>query len=155
MLYLIWFFPGYFRELWCIYDLMSIYYLSMENWPCNLWIEIFDKLKICCWVWPNTFVQEISVSYLWLFWLKSKLQFYKKTTYVSCKVNVSYIWCFPPRFWNTGLVSSGASLTSGGEGASLALVCHPSSDGITIKMPYVVDFLHRPASHPFFSYWVG
>ena len=36
----------------------------------------------------------------------------------------------------TGLVSSGASLTSWGEGASLALVGHPSSDGVMIKMPY-------------------
>ena len=57
--------------------------------------------------------------------------------------------------WNTGLVSSGASLTSWGEGASLALVGNPSSDGIMIKMPYGVDVLHRPASHPTFSYWVG
>ena len=38
-----------------------------------------------------------------------------------------------------GLVSSEASLTSWGEGASLALVGHPSSDGVTIKMPYGVD----------------
>ena len=37
----------------------------------------------------------------------------------------------------TGLVSSGASLTSCGEGASLALVDHPSSDGV--KMPNEVD----------------
>ena len=59
------------------------------------------------------------------------------------------------RLWNTGLVSSGASLTSWGEGASLALVGHPSSDGITIKMPYGVAVLHRPASHHIFSYWVG
>ena len=51
--------------------------------------------------------------------------------------------------------SSGVSLTSWGEGASLALVGHPSSDGVTIKMPYGVDVLHRPASHPIFSYWVG
>ena len=47
-----------------------------------------------------------------------------------------------------------------GEGASLALVGHPSSDGITIKIPYGVDvLLHRPASHtashPIFSYWIG
>ena len=54
-----------------------------------------------------------------------------------------------------GLVSSRVSLTSWGEGASLALVGHPSSDGVTIKMPYGVDVLHRPASHPIFSYWVG
>ena len=53
------------------------------------------------------------------------------------------------------LVSSRASLASWGEGASLALVCHPSSDGITRKMPYGVDVLHQPASHLIFSYWVG
>ena len=48
-----------------------------------------------------------------------------------------------------------ASRTSWGEGASLALVGNPASDGITIKMPYGVDFLHRPALHPILSYWVG
>ena len=52
-------------------------------------------------------------------------------------------------------MSSEANLTSWGEGTSLALVGHPSSDGITIKMPYGVDVLHRHASHPIFSYWVG
>ena len=63
---------------------------------------------------------------------------------------------FSPRHWNTGMMSSGVSLTSWGEGASLALVGHPSSDGITIKILYGVDvLLHRPASHPVFSYWVG
>ena len=55
---------------------------------------------------------------------------------------------------STWMVSSGVSLTSWG-GVSLALVGHPSSDGVTIKMPYGVDVLHRPASHPIFSYWVG
>ena len=40
------------------------------------------------------------------------------------------------------LVSSGASFTSWGEGASLALVGDPSSDGVTIKMPYGIDVLH-------------
>ena len=45
---------------------------------------------------------------------------------------------------------SRASLTSWGEGASLALVGHPSTDGITINMPYEVDVLHQPASHPIF-----
>ena len=59
------------------------------------------------------------------------------------------------RLWNTGLVSSGASLTSWGRGASLALGGDPSSDGVTIKMPYGVNVLHWPASHPIFSYWVG
>ena len=42
-------------------------------------------------------------------------------------------------------MSSGASLTSWGEGASLALVGHPSSDGIIIKIPSGVDvLLHFP-----------
>ena len=63
---------------------------------------------------------------------------------------------FPSRHTNTGLVSSGVSLTSWGEGASLTLVGHPSSDGIRIKIPYGVDvLLFRPALHPIFSYWVG
>ena len=62
---------------------------------------------------------------------------------------------FSLRHWNTGLVSSGASLASWGEGASLALVDHPSSDGVKVTMPYRVDVLHRPALNPIFSYWVG
>ena len=45
-------------------------------------------------------------------------------------------------------MSSGASLTSWGEHASLALVGNPSSDSVMIKMPYGVDVLHRQASFP-------
>ena len=52
---------------------------------------------------------------------------------------------YPPRHWNTGLVSSWASLTSWG---------NPYSNSVTIKTPYGVDVLHQPAS-PFFSYRVG
>ena len=44
------------------------------------------------------------------------------------------------------------SSTSWGEGAPLALVGHPSSDGVTRKMPYGVDVLCWPALHPIFSY---
>ena len=51
-------------------------------------------------------------------------------------------------------MSSRDSLTSWGEDASLALVGNLSSDGITIKMPYGVDVLHQPASHPIYSYWL-
>ena len=46
------------------------------------------------------------------------------------------------RHRNTGLMSSGASLTSWGEGASLAFVGDPSSDFVMIKMPYGADVLH-------------
>ena len=48
------------------------------------------------------------------------------------------------------MVSSGASLTSWGECASLALVGHPSNDVVAIKIPYGIDVLHQPAWHPFF-----
>ena len=50
----------------------------------------------------------------------------------------------PPWLSNTGLVSSRASLTSWGEDASLALVGHPFSNGVMIKMSYGVDvFIDR------------
>ena len=47
------------------------------------------------------------------------------------------------------MVSSGASLTSWEEGASLALVGHPSSDGVTIKSLmgkiFYIDQLRTPS----------
>ena len=43
---------------------------------------------------------------------------------------------------------------SWGEVAFLAFVGDPSSVGVTIKMPYRVDVLHRPALHPIFSHWL-
>ena len=42
-----------------------------------------------------------------------------------------------------------------GEGVSLALVGHPSSDGVAVKMLYGVDVLYQPALHSIFSYWIG
>ena len=49
-------------------------------------------------------------------------------------------------------MSCRASLTSWGEGGSLASVGHPSSDDVTIKIPYQVDvLLHRPAFYPIVS----
>ena len=48
-------------------------------------------------------------------------------------------------FQNTGLVSSEASLTSWGKSASLALVVHPSSDGVTLKIALWGRCSHRPA----------
>ena len=54
-----------------------------------------------------------------------------------------------------GLVSSRVSLTYW-RGVSLALVDHPSSDGMTIKTPSRADvLLDRPASHRVFSYCIG
>ena len=77
------------------------------------------------------------------FMLSQKRKHYFKSNN-NCKLS--------PRHWNTGLMSSRVSLTSWGEGASLVLVGHPSSDGIMIKIMYGVDvLLHQPASHPIFS----
>ena len=67
----------------------------------------------------------------------------KNLLFSNCLVELKYF------------MSNGASLTSYEEGACLALVDHPYNDGVTIKMPYGVDVLHRPASHPIFSYCVG
>ena len=75
-------FPRIFRKLWRICDLISIYYLSVENWPCNLWIEIFNKLRICCWVSPN---------FCWGIFGKLLGTFFG---HVSCKVNVCYFRSF-------------------------------------------------------------
>ena len=47
-------------------------------------------------------------------------------------------------------MSSKACLTSWREGASLALVGHPSNDGVMIKMHDGVDDLHQPALHIIF-----
>ena len=52
-----------------------------------------------------------------------------------------------PRHYNTRLVSSRVSLTKE-KGASLALVDHPSSDGVTIKISFgVVVLLHWLTLH--------
>ena len=52
---------------------------------------------------------------------------------------------FPRDTETQGWCPAGPVVTSWGEGASLALIDYPSSDGITTKMPYDVDVLHRPA----------
>ena len=55
-------------------------------------------------------------------------------------------------------MSSGVNLTSWGEGAFLVMAGQPSSNGVTIKIPYGVDvLLHQPCfitSHPFFHIWL-
>ena len=45
-------------------------------------------------------------------------------------------------------------LTLCGEGASLVLFDHPSSDGVLIKMLFEVDVFNCPTLHPIFSYWI-
>ena len=58
--------------------------------------------------------------------------------------------------WNTRLISSRLSFTLWGEGAFLALVGRPFSDGVATNILYEVDvLLHRPALSPIFSYWNG
>ena len=84
-------FLGYFRKLWRIWDLISTYYLSVENYLCCLWIKISDKLKICFCVWPN---------FCWGNFGKLLVTFLAKikTTVLEdnhpCKVNVCFFWSF-------------------------------------------------------------
>ena len=67
-------------------------------------------------------------------------------------VTLIELYAYNPRHWNTGLVSSGISLTSWG-GASLALVGH-STVGITTKIPYGVDVLLNLAPHLYLLGWL-
>ena len=78
----------YFRKLWRICDLISVNYL-MENYQCYLWIEIFEKLRIWCCVWPNFYWTNVR-TLLVTFWLKSKLKFCEEVIHVSCKVNIYF-----------------------------------------------------------------
>ena len=54
-------------------------------------------------------------------------------------------------------MASRVSLTSRGGGLSLALIGRPSSDGVTIKIPYGVDFYYtdqsRTQSYLFLLVW--
>ena len=70
------------------------------------------------------------VSYIYL--LLKHLQ--PKATF---SMNISFFCVLD--FEVTGLVSSRVNLNSLGEGASTALVGFPSSDGVTIKIPFGVD----------------
>ena len=65
----------------------------------------------------------------------SIINYVKRPAEKSANVDVTEDIDIPPIYWNTGLVSSGASLTSWGKGASLALVGNPSNVGVMIKTP--------------------
>ena len=59
-----------------------------------------------------------------------------------------------PQEIETGMVSSDLNLTSWAGGASLVFVGHPSSDCVTIKIPYGVDvLLDQLVLHSIFSDW--
>ena len=75
------------------------------------------------------------ITSLQCFWIKRLFD----TNFPELKIIPLY--SFPLRHWNTGLVSSGDSLTSCREVASLALVGHPSNDGVTLKITYGIDVL--------------
>ena len=80
-----------------------------------------------------------------LFWLSSFSPLHYKHI-------VSFPWVIEILDW----CPVGSVLPHRGKGASLGLVGHPSSDGVTIKTPYGVDvLLHWQASHSIFSCWVG
>ena len=58
--------------------------------------------------------------------------------------------------WSKNRLERDSRNEGSGQGASLAMVGHPSSDGVTIKIPYGINVsLHQPASYPIFSYWIS
>ena len=99
------------------------------------WLKSIISLKKVPLMTNNTLMQTIGfVKYFNIYNLCNHLS--KITTGNICCLHEKHILqlLFPPRQQNTRLVSSGTSLTSWGEGASLALVGHPSSDDVTIKI---------------------
>ena len=117
----------------------------------NLLIRASFSIKRLLLIIRHRLLDELNLPLAWLLY---KFCFGEHNFFLEESLTNWYIE-IPPRHWNTGLVSSRASLTLWGEGASLALVGHPSSDGVTIKLRYGVYVLHRPASHSIFSYWLG
>ena len=111
--------------------LTSASYLSLKKPFDNLFSSNcdFNILITLLYHWLNL--------WYWLYQKKNILFAHTQKLYSNCS-NTVFLQnkLLPPRLWNTGLVSSRASLTLWGEGASLALVGHPSSDGVMIKMPY-------------------
>ena len=94
-------------------------------------------------------------SIIWPVWLNGQVFIYELSG-CGFKSSCSHLNFRPYQMNFSWVWSSRISLTSWGEGASLALVDHPSSDGIMIKIPYGLGVLsHPPALHPVFSYWVG
>ena len=58
--------------------------------------------------------------------------------------------------WSKNRLERDSRNEGSGQGASLAMVGHPSSDGVTIKIPYGINVsLHQPASYPIFSNWIS
>ena len=70
------------------------------------------------------------------FWYYICLEFVINGAWILCFCGI-FIFLHTLKYW-VGV----QHFTSQGEGASLALVGHPSSDGVMMKMPYGVVVLH-------------
>ena len=125
---------GYIRYKWYLSVSLFVSVCLSVSQPiclCTIWQLAFNVLK-----------QELRV-FFFLY------DYYVSGHYRRFKYN--FLWDIEILDW----FLAGPVLPNMGEGASLALLVHPSSDGVTIKMSYGVDVLHRPALHPIFSYWLG
>ena len=114
-----------FLKLWAMKEFPQTYMSQHLHYLLNIAWMLFITLKA-----------ELTPKLIMSMLMMSLLSVYPKTFkyWVGVQRGQSYLW---------------------GEGASSALVGHLSTDGVTIKMPYGVDVLHRPALHPIFSYWIG
>ena len=114
----------------------NCYYLF--NLSFILKISIFSKVHLPSQtIWCSFFLRKLSVG------------FSQKSSITDVRLDFKYVSTFTlkpftSRHWNTGLVSSGASLTSWGEGTSLALAGDGDKNDKDVhnKMLYRVDVLH-------------
>ena len=139
--YLMWVTPNSQHFVVWYFILFSLIYSAILYVPIDFHLTavLLCNVNLCCFYLIRTL--------LWL-WLKD-------TSCLSV-LHFPYFWS-QAAFWSEEalLVSSRASLTSSAEVASLSLFGQPSSNGVTIKMPYTVDVLHWPALQLIISYWVG
>ena len=142
--------PEYAQICWLLFYFPIVITCFLER--VVIYFNVYTKLVVIAWRNARLFFGRDKILIFFFFfncWIWFVFCFRLKT-FARFQIVARFL-----RHWNTGLVSSSASLTSWGDGASLALADHPSSDRATIKIPYEVDVLHRPALHSIFLYWVG
>ena len=89
------------------------------------------------------FNQDFSV---WIKFFQSHVVEHLILHYTASQTIEIVEFCYSTRDWNTGLVSGSVSFTSWGEGASLTLVDHPSSDDFMMKylMGQMIYYIDQP-----------
>ena len=90
-----------------------------------------NKTKIKEWI---TKITKVLLAYVVIKTLVTEITKLSIITIITVIIIIIIIKWGSPRPGNTGLISSGHSLISWGEGSSLALVGNPSRDRVSIKI---------------------